>query len=149
MLQARFLLLSFIILLALIFPANIFAVTDNETERLSGSNRMATMYEIALHQYPDMVDNVVLASGYGFADALAGVPFAHQKNAPILLVDKIPKTNSHAIQYITDHLRTDGKVYILGGSGVISLECETMLKSLGVTPENITRIAGPIATRPL
>lgn len=142
MLRARSILLSFCILLALVFPANIVAATDNETERLYGSNRMETMYQIALQQYPGMVDSVVLASGYGFADALAGVPFAHQKYAPILLVDKVPKADSNAVQYITNHLRADGKVYILGGSSVISGECEKALNSSGISAENIIRVAG-------
>ncbi|KUO59544.1 MAG: hypothetical protein APF84_19790 [Gracilibacter sp. BRH_c7a] len=136
-------ILSLFTLLALVFPANILAITDNyETERLAGSNRMETMYQIALHQYPGMVDNVVLASGYGFADALAGVPFAHQKNAPILLVNQMPKADSQAIKYITDHLRIDGKAYILGGDGVISPEYEKALTALGIPAENIIRIAG-------
>lgn len=130
------------LILSFILPLNTFALTNTETERLFGSNRMETMYQIALQQYPDKVDSVVLASGYGFADALAGVPFAHQKQAPILLVDKVPKANSHAFQYVTNHLRTDGKVYILGGSSIISSDCEQMLTSLGVSPENTIRIAG-------
>ncbi|NLI93617.1 MAG: cell wall-binding repeat-containing protein [Peptococcaceae bacterium] len=91
----------FIVIVAvlMLFPANLFAASDPEIERLFGDNRFETMYQIALKLSPGMVNNVVLTSGYGFADTLAGVPFAHQKYAPILLVDKDPQEKSKGIQY--------------------------------------------------
>lgn len=136
-----FLILS-LFLVALLFPSSLVGSPGNDMERLSGSNRLETMYQVALKLSPGLVNNVVLTSGYEFADALAGIPFAHQKSAPILLVDKAPKPDSKAIQYIKDHLRVNGKVYILGGTGVITSECEKVLMSIGIKNQNIIRIAG-------
>jgi putative cell wall-binding protein len=129
-------------MMMLLIPASLFGAGENDIERLFGDNRYETMYQIALKISPGMVNNVVLTSGDGFADALAGVPFAHQKYAPILLVEKNPKETSKAIQYVKDHLRVNGKVYILGGTAVVSDECEKVLTKIGIKTDSIVRIAG-------
>jgi len=134
--------LSAVALLLLLFPTNLFAAADDQIERLAGADRYETAAQIALKLSPGLVNNVVLASGQGFADALAGVPFAHQKYAPILLVEKVPKADDQAVKYIKEHLRVNGKVYILGGTAVISAACEQVLASVGIKAENIVRIAG-------
>lgn len=56
-------------------------------ERLAGLNRYETAIEISQAAFPedDSVDNVVLARGDDFPDALAGVPLANDLEAPILL----------------------------------------------------------------
>ena len=57
-------------------------------DRISDANRYLTAIEISKEGWTKS-DTVVLARGDNYADALAGVPYAHQLNAPILLT--LPK----------------------------------------------------------
>ena len=101
--------------------------------RLSGSDRYQTSVAIA-NQFSNQlsnqsVDNVILASGNDFPDALSASVLAHQLNAPILLVDSHTQTSKDALDYIQAHLKPGGTVYITGGSGVIGADFESNLSS--------------------
>jgi len=79
-------------------------------------------------------DNVVLASGDNYADALAGVPLAYKLNAPILLVQN-HKLHASTLAEIK-RLGTK-KVYILGGPAAIGDGVKTQLESNGYKVERI------------
>ncbi|WP_226577773.1 cell wall-binding repeat-containing protein [Halobacillus litoralis] len=105
-------------------------------ERIAGKDRYHTSASIAVRRsggYPS--ENVVLATGADFPDALAGAPFAFQSDAPILLTTKnsLPKITESTLEVLeTDH------VTILGGTGAVSKEVENKLKSLGIDVERIS-----------
>jgi hypothetical protein len=62
---------------------------------------------------------VVLASGEGFADALAGVPLAAYKQGPLLLTE--PNTLTKATEdEIKRVLQRNATVYLLGGTSAVS-----------------------------
>lgn len=106
-----------------------------EHHRYAGSNRYATAVEISKSQF-DKADTIILANGTNFPDALAGVPLAYAKNAPILLTqkDKIPEVTKG------ETLRLGAKnIILLGGEGAISEKVEKELKGIF---QNVTRIAG-------
>lgn len=103
--------------------------------RLGGSNRYETARLITTEGW-DAAENVVLANGGNFADALSGVPLAYALNAPVMLVDG--KTIDSATMSKLSSLGTKN-VYLLGGEGVITRECVTQLKDKGFSVE---RIAG-------
>ena len=91
----------------------------NETfKRIFGTNRYETSLAAAdaLKEVLDVekFDNIIVASGIDFPDALSGSYLAIMKNAPILLVDE--KHIENTIEYITKNLRARGTVYILGGT---------------------------------
>lgn len=93
------------------------AVKDNlpGAVRVSGANRFATSVALAEHFNPS-VDNVFVASGRGFADAITGAALAARLNSGLLLVDKtMPDAVS---QYLAS--KEVGLVYILGGTGAVS-----------------------------
>ena len=82
----------------------------------------------------DQFENVVIASGESYADALAGSYLATQKNAPILLIsDSRAKLIK---EYITCNLKKSGTIYVLGGKKAVSdeaiagLEKEYQIKRL-------------------
>ncbi|TGE33733.1 cell wall-binding repeat-containing protein [Desulfosporosinus sp. Sb-LF] len=114
---------------------------SDHIERLSGNSRFQTMVQIA-SKFPGMVDNVVLTTGNNFPDALAGVPLAHQKKGPLLLLDSTPELSLEALTYINEHLNKKGNIYILGGSVAVPDSFVTALANLGFNTENIHRIAG-------
>jgi len=108
-----------------------FAASDTGT-RLYGSDRYATAVEISKDGW-DSSANVVLVSGQSFADALAAGPLAKKLNAPILLTmkDTLPQVTQDEIN------RLDAtKVYIVGGTGVVSDAVAT------ATGKTVERIAG-------
>ncbi|WP_461613207.1 cell wall-binding repeat-containing protein [Clostridium sp. Marseille-QA1073] len=125
------------------------------TTRLWGKDRFDTAIEISNEfiktnkeleiddwylAYPDTakqkVDTVILCNSFDYPDALAAAPLTHLYNAPILL-SEANKLNSKT----EAQLKKLGikKVVIVGGTGVISNNVDTKLKSMGITTE---RIAG-------
>lgn len=124
---------------------------DTSIERLSGLDRYETATRIAdelaeqhgiQFSVGDKFDNVVLASGNNYPDALAGAPLAYQEDAPILLLDSTPEASAKTLDYIKAHVDLSGEVYLLGGTGVIPLSFTEALKSMGFAPEKIHQLGG-------
>ncbi|WP_270180256.1 cell wall-binding repeat-containing protein [Alkalihalobacillus sp. CinArs1] len=104
-------------------------------ERLSGKDRYETAIEIAEYGWPYGTDNVVLATGSTFPDALAGAPLAFQLDAPILLTPKA-KLDSRVGELIRDF--GVKKVTILGGTGAVSADVENDLRNkMGLEVERL------------
>ena len=80
-------------------------------------------------------DNVIVAYGRNFPDALSGGYLAKVKNAPILLVE--PSEEGRIVDYISKNIASGGKVYILGGTGVVSAAFESKVKAKGVSTERL------------
>jgi putative cell wall-binding protein len=105
--------------------------------RLSGANRYETAVEISQHLYPTdgSADTVVIATGTGFADALAGATLAALGNGPVLLTQPgaLPEVVRQEI------LRLDpDNIVVLGGPAAVSDAVLTELN--GLAPTN--RISG-------
>lgn len=106
-----------------------------DVTRLAGDDRTGTAVEISKAGFPDGAESVVIASGDGFADALAGVPLAYAMDAPILLV----RGNSADAGTLAEIKRLGAEdIVILGGAGAVSANAEKELSALG----KVTRIAG-------
>ena len=82
-------------------------------------------------------DNVIVAYGKNFPDALSGGYLAKVKNAPILLVE--PSEEDRIVDYIIENILPVGTVYILGGTGVVSSEFESKVRAKGIST---TRLGG-------
>lgn len=65
----------------------------------------------------DKFDNVIVATGTNFADALAGAYLGYVKEAPILLVRNDVQAQVNA--YIKENLNAGGTIYLLGGDAVV------------------------------
>lgn len=129
----------------------VFAATNNlspetnssqiiSTNRLFGQTRYETAKVISEYYGSGKVKNVILSTGNDFADALSASVLAHEKEAPILLVDASVDSSKDSFDYIIQHLDSTGTVYIIGGTGIIGPEFEIKLKDLGFG--NVFRIAG-------
>lgn len=101
-------------------------------ERIKGADRFETAANIAMQVAPAGVDTVVLASGRGYADALAAASYAAVKGYPILLTEKnsLPAATAKAIE---DLGATN--VIVVGGTGVIA---EATVEDL----PGVARVAG-------
>jgi competence protein ComEC len=102
--------------------------------RLAGDDRYQTSKAVAESYNSDKVNNIVLATGNNFADALSVSTLAGKLNAPILLVNQTTSQSQDALDYISKHM-TNGTVWIAGGTGVIDSTFESKLASMGNTTE--------------
>ncbi|MUV37309.1 Bacillopeptidase [Lentibacillus sp. JNUCC-1] len=113
---------------------NLFIYPDN-VERISGDLRYDTAIETSKKGW-DKADTVVLARGDEFADALAGVPLAHELDAPILLTptDELWEGTEEEAARLEAN-----KVIILGGENAINAGVEQTLSDSGL---DVRRING-------
>ncbi len=112
-------------------------------ERLGGATRYDTSLKIANRlkkaKGVSKFDNIVVACGTNYPDALAGGYLAYVKNAPLITVNASSETS--VANYINNNLKSGGRVYILGDSGAVSSNFERKLDNLSVNC-NITRLGG-------
>lgn len=102
-------------------------------KRLAGDDRYETAVKVSQAGWTT-AGTVILARGDDFADAVAGVPLAHQLNAPILLT----QTNSIVSATIAEITRLKAeRVIILGGPGAISDDVMGELEGRGLVVERI------------
>lgn len=113
----------------------------NNVVRLGGQNRFDTSKVILNDIKVQKGTPVILANGFGFADALSASSIAAIKGYPILMTD------SKILPAETKDLLNDiqpSQLYVIGGSGVISdnvvAEAKGTAKSL--SSDNVFRIAG-------
>lgn len=104
----------------------------------SGSN--CTAVELSQKGWSQS-DDVVLASGYTFPDALSGSAFAMVKNIPLLFTNDVQTLDSVEDNSTWDEIVRLGakKVYVLGGTGAVSQNIENNLKAKGL---KVVRISG-------
>jgi putative cell wall-binding protein len=129
----------------------ISASGSTQVTRLYGQDRYVTATKIAdalAVQFNlnfasgDKFDNVVLASGNNYPDALSGAPLARSLKAPILLLDKTPEDSQITWNYLESHVRKSGKIILLGGTGVIPGSFKNQLLKMGFYKENIYQYGG-------
>lgn len=96
-------------------------IKDTLADRISGKTRYETSFKIAETFKKELgvkqFDNVIVASGKNFADALAGSYLANVKKAPIIMTNG--KNAQDVKDYIKNNLKSGGTVYILGGTAAV------------------------------
>ncbi|GEM_PF-2029031 len=100
-----------------------------------GSNRYETSAIISNHNF-DLTDNIVIASGENFQDALMAISLAKSKNAPILLVSKNEINNKVRDEIIDLKAKN---AYIVGDYSNVSQTVEDTLRGINL---NIERVYG-------
>lgn len=109
---------------------------SQQTTRISGKDRIQTSVEISKSAYTTS-ENIVLASGFNFADALSAGQLASALDAPLLLSsqNKLDSQTKNEIERLKAK-----KVYVVGGDNAISKTgIDTTLKSKNI---NVTRLEG-------
>ena len=103
--------------------------------RLSGADRYATAAAIVAAGYSATGGTVYVATGVGFADALAAGPAAAVTQSPILLVkrDGIPTATADQLRRLAP-----SHIVVAGGNAAVSPAVEKALRTFAP----VTRIAG-------
>ena len=116
-------------------------VGEQSVIRIYGNDRYATAFKAADALKENLgvqkFENIVVACGTDFADALSGSYLANQKNAPILLVRNNKNTMNSVKDYIKKNLVSGGTVYLLGGKNAIPVAMES-----GLDGFTVKRLAG-------
>ena len=103
-------------------------------ERMAGATRQETATAISKALFADGAENIIIASGDNYPDALAGGPLAYMLDAPILLVRR-SQTDASTLSEIK---RLGAKnAYILGGTGAVGDNVKDTLKGMGLNVERI------------
>ncbi len=105
-------------------------------ERIGGADRYEASASISRQTFPPGVPVAFIASGQGFADALAGSATAGWKSAPVLLVtrDSVPGAIREELRRLAPK-----SIVILGGTSTIAPTVEAELSSL---TSSVSRLAG-------
>ena len=121
---------------ACMIPAGVSSANVESVTRIAGKDRIATSIEISKTMFNES-DNVVLASGYNFADALSAGQLAATLNAPLILSkDQLDSRTSDEIAKLKPK-----NIYIVGGETALSSNIEESVKSV-VNDINIERLKG-------
>ncbi|MTK10971.1 MAG: cell wall-binding repeat-containing protein [Clostridiaceae bacterium] len=105
--------------------AQIIPIEKSNITRIGGSDRFETSLKVA--KYFNLTgNNMCIATGNGFPDALVGSIYAAKYNAPIMLVGKSLSDNE--ILYLKDS-KLSG-VTIFGGEGVVSKDIQQQISEL-------------------
>ena len=100
------------------------AHTTGSVTRLGGTDRYATAVAVSAATYRPGVSVVYLATGTGFADALAGAPAAGMQAGPVLLVTPTSIPAVVAAELTRLH---PARIVILGGTGAVSAAVQTAI----------------------
>lgn len=112
--------------------------TYGPTVRLAGRNRYETAVAISRYGFPvdGSADQVVVATGLNFPDALAGGPAAAALGGPVLLTS--PLDLPDAVAEEIRRLQPE-RIVVLGGTGVVS---GLVFEQLQLLAPEVIRVAG-------
>ena len=117
-------------------PAGVSSANVENVSRIAGEDRIATSIEISKAMFNES-DNVVLASGFNFADALSAGQLAAALNAPLILSnDQLDSRTSDEIAKLKPK-----NMYIVGGENALGSNIEESVKYV-VNDINIERLKG-------
>ena len=117
-------------------PAGVSSANVENVTRIAGKDRIGTSIEISKAMFNES-DNVVLASGFNFADALSAGQLAAALNAPLILSDE---NMDLRVKEEIANLKPKN-MYIVGGENALSSNIEESVKS-AVNDINIERLKG-------
>lgn len=125
-----------VLAVACMIPAGVSSANVENVTRIAGKDRIATSIEISKEMFNES-DNVVLASGFNFADALSAGQLAAALNAPLILSnDQLDSRTSDEIAKLKPK-----NMYIVGGENALGSNIEESVKSV-VNDINVERLKG-------
>jgi putative cell wall-binding protein len=104
--------------------------------RLAGADRFATAAAISAHAFRSSAPVAYVATGAGFADALAGAAAGALRGGPVLLVERDAVPSATAAELERLH---PSSIVVLGGTGAVS---GTVAARLAQWSPSVTRAAG-------
>lgn len=97
-------------------------------ERIAGKDRYKTAVEVANKM--ETVENILVASGENYADALVASAAANKLGKSAVLLTEKSKLNDDAKEYMTTNKETAKKAYVFGGENSVSDETMAAVKEI-------------------
>lgn len=110
------------------------ASAEGYTSRIGGEDRFDVAANVAKSGWSS-ANTVIIANYKAYADALAAAPLAYKYDAPILLTQPNVLTSTTKNEIVRLNAKS---VIVVGGSGSVSDQVVSQLKSLGVSVERIS-----------
>ncbi|HUG83095.1 MAG TPA: cell wall-binding repeat-containing protein [Euzebya sp.] len=123
-----------------VFDNSLQFVRPGGTWRLAGEERYETAAEVAYHHW-NTVENVVIANGEDFTDALIAAPLARALDAPILLT-RTEGLPDPIYEYLLTRNPSPTQVYVIGGEGGVGPDVIDDLTRLRIPEGAIVRVGG-------
>jgi putative cell wall-binding protein len=123
-------------LLASLLTAISAAPADAATTRVSGTDRYATAAQLSAGRFAANVPVAYVATGLGWADALAAGAAAAHRGGPVLLVD--PNSVPSATRDELTRLKP-AQIVVVGGAATVS---DSVLTALRAYSSNVIRTSG-------
>jgi putative cell wall-binding protein/GH43 family beta-xylosidase len=116
-------------------PPSATAAGVQATNRISGPDRYATAAALSARGFPDGADQVVVASGTDFPDALGASPVAAERDGPLLLTrpESVPSATMDELRRLAPT-----QILLAGGPRAVSPAVETALSE----EWPVTRVGG-------
>jgi|GEM_PF-3101055 len=104
-----------------------------DIKKIYGKDRFSTATEVSQEGWY-YSDYAIVANGLGFADALCSTPLSKAVDGPILLThaNKLPDVTKNEISRLGVK-----KVYIVGGTGAVSKNIESQIRSMGIQVQRL------------
>lgn len=117
--------------------AALAAYTAGAVDRTSGADRYETAAKVTQDDFTGPVSHVIIATGRGYADALAGGAAAADNSSPVLLVEPnaVPAVTAAALRDLQPR-----NITVLGGMSAVSDKVVNDLRAF--TSGQVRRIAG-------
>lgn len=117
--------------------ASLQELVDAPVRRLAGASRFATAAAVSAEGFAAGVDNVYIATGGNFPDALAGGAAGAATGSPVLLVsaDSVPADTRTELERLQPQ-----SITVLGGAGAVS--DDVVQELAGLTGGDVRRLAG-------
>jgi len=103
---------------------------STSTTEIAGATRIETAVQASKRAYPSRVGVVVVATAANWPDALGGAALAGVAKGPLLLTNATDVPDALEAEVLR---LAPQKIYVLGGTGVISSEVQEDLRDLTIT----------------
>lgn len=116
---------------------------EGNVERISGETRYETSLAFAKRLPDHSLDNVLLASGENYPDALSGAVLNDVVNGTTILINNNKNVIEQVLNEAKRLLKPEGNIFILGGKNAVSENIEKAFAK----EFNVSRISGDDRTK--
>lgn len=125
-----------------VIPASAQAPFTTENTVIRGTDRYDTAFRVAQSVKKvynvSKLNNIIIANGLNFPDALSGTYLAAKTKAPIIFTDNTTANLKKIKEFMKSNCTSNCKVYLLGGDAVVKATVEKGLQSEKYTVKRLS-----------
>jgi len=121
---------------------NALSTPEVSKHRLAGYDLYETARIIAEAARGNRVDNVIVAPGNNWYNALLGSVLSKKLNAPIVLAGRSARDSQQALEYIKNSINEGGNVYLIANPSEVDNSFVSAVSTLGISNVSVKRLYG-------